>query len=114
MRSSVRINLVAPWYVDTGITKQADFIADNGAVLNMVGYAPMERVVDAMLRFAVQQELNGRAVGIFPRGNEDIGDDLEGGFGGLVLQKHLTEIALLVRNAAAKALGKEGPDTATQ
>jgi 5'-hydroxyaverantin dehydrogenase len=96
MRSSIRLNLVAPWFVDTGITKQDDFVADNGAVLGIVGYASMDRVVDAVMRFSSTQNLCGRSVGIFPRGNEDIHDDLEGGFGGAVVGKHMREIKAVV------------------
>jgi 5'-hydroxyaverantin dehydrogenase len=102
MHSSVRINLVAPWFVDTGITKQADFVQDNGAVLKIVGFASMDRVVDAVMRFSSTQELCGRSVGIFPRGSEDVGDDLEGGFGGAVVGKHMREIQAVVAQEMQK------------
>jgi 5'-hydroxyaverantin dehydrogenase len=108
-RSSVRVNLVAPWYIDTAITKQPDFLEDNGAILNIVGYASMDRVVDAIMRFSSDQALYGRAVGIFPKGNEDLGDDLEGRYGGAVLGKHMLEIALVVRQALAEQGGDNLP-----
>lgn len=96
MHSSVRINLVAPWYVDTGIAKQADFVEDNGAVLDIVGFVSMDRVVDAVMRLASVQELCGRSVGIFPKGSEDILDDLEGGYGGAIVGKHMREVQAVV------------------
>jgi 5'-hydroxyaverantin dehydrogenase len=112
LRSSIRINLVAPWYVDTNITKQPDFLVENRAVLEIIGFASMDRVVNAVVRFGVDQTLFGRAVGIFPRGDEDLGDDLEGAYGGTVLGKHMREIALVVRQKAKAAMeaqdGKTG------
>jgi 5'-hydroxyaverantin dehydrogenase len=102
MHSSIRINLVAPWFVDTAITKQADFLQDNGAVLGIVGYAAMDRVVDAVMRFSSIQDLCGRSVGIFPRGSEDVHDDLEGGYGGAVVGKHMHEIKEVVAQETQK------------
>jgi len=96
MHSSIRINLVAPWYVDTGIAKQPDFVEDNGAVLNIIGFVSMDRVVDAVVRFASVQELCGRSVGIFPKGSEDLLDDLEGGYGGAIVSKHMREVQAVV------------------
>ena len=96
MHSSIRINLVAPWYVDTGIAKQADFVEDNGAVLKIIGFVSMDRVVDAVVRFASVQELCGRSVGIFPKGSEDLLDDLEGGYGGAIVSKHMREVQAVV------------------
>jgi len=96
MHSSIRINLVAPWYVDTGIAKQPDFVEDNGAVLKIIGFVSMDRVVDAVVRFASVQELCGRSVGIFPKGSEDILDDLEGGYGGAIVSKHMREVQAVV------------------
>ncbi|KAI4692528.1 hypothetical protein J4E81_006943 [Alternaria sp. BMP 2799] len=96
MHSSIRINLVAPWYVDTGIAKQPDFVEDNGAVLNITGFVSMDRVVDAVVRFASVQELCGRSVGIFPKGSEDLLDDLEGGYGGAIVSKHMREVQAVV------------------
>ncbi|KAI4935167.1 uncharacterized protein J4E92_002454 [Alternaria infectoria] len=96
MHSSIRINLVAPWYVDTGIAKQADFVEDNGAVLHIIGFVSMDRVVDAVVRFASVQELCGRSVGIFPKGSEDLLDDLEGGYGGAIVSKHMREVQAVV------------------
>jgi 5'-hydroxyaverantin dehydrogenase len=70
----------------------------------------MDRFVDAMCRFATDQALCGRAVGIFPRGDEDLGDDLEGGYGGTILGKHMREIAVVVRQVRAKALSNAQAD----
>jgi 5'-hydroxyaverantin dehydrogenase len=104
MHSSIRINLVAPWYVDTGITKQADFVEDNTTVLDIVGFASMDRVVDSVMRLVSVQELCGRSVGIFPKGSEDILDDLEGGYGGAIVSKHMREIQGLVVQAMQKQM----------
>ncbi|KAF1828314.1 NAD(P)-binding protein, partial [Decorospora gaudefroyi] len=86
-QSCIRVNLVAPWFVNTAATQQPGFVHDNGAVLDIVGFASVDRVVDAVMRFGGDQALHGRAAGIFPRGDEDVGDDLEGAYGGLVVAK---------------------------
>jgi 5'-hydroxyaverantin dehydrogenase len=86
----VRVNLVAPWYVDTAMVRAIPALkGDLGFLLDVMGYAPMDRVMSAVLHFCANQELHGRAAGIFPMGNEDLGDDLEGAYSGMVLQKHM-------------------------
>ncbi|KAF2845548.1 NAD(P)-binding protein [Plenodomus tracheiphilus IPT5] len=95
VRSSppVRVNLVAPWYIDTAMTQTPEFLQSEASLLlNVMGYVPMERVVDPVLRFCVDDKLHGRAAGIFPACDEDIGDDLEGGYGGKVLSKHMADV----------------------
>jgi 5'-hydroxyaverantin dehydrogenase len=105
MRSSVRINLVAPAIINTAMTRQPHVQAADEAMTNLVGYTPIERVVDAVVRFAVEQEVSGRAVGIFPWVSEDLGDDLEGAYGGMTMGKHMKQVALMARKAMAKVEG---------
>lgn len=98
----VRVNLVAPWYIETDMTKAPEFLASEaGMLLNIMGFAPMDRVLSAVLQFCADQRLHGRAAGIFPLANEDLGDDLEGAYSGMVLQKHMKDIMLKVTRAMA-------------
>lgn len=68
------------------------FLEHNGPVLEVVGFASMNRAVDAVIRFALAQDLCRRSVDIFPSGNEDIGDDLKAGFGGAVVCEQMREV----------------------
>ncbi|KAF1847651.1 NAD(P)-binding protein [Cucurbitaria berberidis CBS 394.84] len=100
----VRINLVAPWYVDTAMTRKPEFVqSEAGFLLQVMGCAPMERVVDAVVRFSAEESLHGRVAGIFPHVNEDLGDDIVGGYGGIVLQKHMTIVTKEVVKFMAEA-----------
>ncbi|KAH5401526.1 hypothetical protein HBI32_171860 [Parastagonospora nodorum] len=106
---AVRINLVAPWYIETAMTQNTAFRASEaGQLLGIIGFAPMDRVVAAVLQFAANERLHGRAAGVFPTANEDLGDDLEGMYGGMVLQKHMQDVMVKVVRAmtAAVELGK--------
>jgi 5'-hydroxyaverantin dehydrogenase len=98
----VRVNLVAPWYIDTAINDSpAFFESDAAMIVKVVGFAPMERVMSAVLQFCADERLHGRAAGIFPFANEDLGDDLEGAYSGKVLQKHMGDIMVRVGKAMA-------------
>ncbi|KAH4180085.1 hypothetical protein HBI95_158730 [Parastagonospora nodorum] len=116
---AVRINLVAPWYIETAMTQNTAFrTSEAGQLLDIIGFAPMDRVVAAVLQFAANEQLHGRAAGVFPTENEDLGDDLEGIYGGMVLQKHMQNVMVKVVRAmtAAAELGKgelERTDSAT-
>lgn len=104
----VRVNLVAPWYIETAMTRDPEFLASEaGVLLNVMGFAPMDRVVDAVLRFSADGNLYGRAAGIFPASNEDLGDDLEGLFSGNVLQKHMSDVMQKVIKAMAEVEANE-------
>lgn len=93
----IRVNLVAPWYIETAMTQTTEFLqSEAGLLLNVMGYAPMDRVVDAVLRFSADGKLHGRAAGVFPVANEDLGDDLDGSFGGNVLSTHMSYIMVKV------------------
>ncbi|KAF1917473.1 hypothetical protein BDU57DRAFT_167467 [Ampelomyces quisqualis] len=96
----VRINLVAPWYIETAMTKAKDFVeSEAGILLNVMGFAPMERVTAAILQFAADERLHGRAAGIFPLANEDLGDDFEGAYSGIVLSRHMKDVIIKVTKA---------------
>lgn len=89
----VRVNLVAPCFIDTAMTRMSEFVdSEAGGMAKMMGFVPMENVTAAVLQFAADERLHGRAAGLFPNGSEDLGDDLEGGFGGPVVQKHFVPI----------------------
>jgi 5'-hydroxyaverantin dehydrogenase len=99
---AVRVNLVAPWYIKTAMTQASEFLASEaGLLLNVMGFAPMERVLSAVLQFCADERLHGRAAGIFPLANEDLGDDLEGAYSGKVLQKHMKDVMIKVTKAMA-------------
>lgn len=87
--AGVRVNLIAPWYIKTAMTTKDDepAIADH---LKVFGFAPMENVVDALLRFSADEGLAGRSAVIMPEGNYDIGDDIWDGFGGMVMQQRMS------------------------
>jgi 5'-hydroxyaverantin dehydrogenase len=109
---AVRVNLVAPWYIETAMTKDETFrSSEAGLLMKIIGFAPIERVVAAVLQFAANQQLHGRAAGVFPMANEDLGYDLEGMFGGRVTQKHMKDVMVKVAMAMAeqeKASGDGG------
>jgi 5'-hydroxyaverantin dehydrogenase len=94
------------------MTKDETFrSSEAGLLMKIIGFAPIERVVAAVLQFAANQQLHGRAAGVFPMANEDLGDDLEGMFGGRVTQKHMKDVMVKVARAMAeqeKANGNEG------
>lgn len=104
----VRVNLVAPWFIETAMTTTPEFLASEaGMLLNVMGYAPMDRVVSAVLQFCANEKLHGRAAGVFPVSNEDLGDDLEGSYSGQVLQKHMADVMVKVVQAMADAQKNE-------
>ncbi|KAH7335102.1 hypothetical protein BKA66DRAFT_577497 [Pyrenochaeta sp. MPI-SDFR-AT-0127] len=83
---AVRVNLVAPWFIETAMTTIPEFLSSEaGMLMSVMGYAPMEWVVSAVLQFCGNERLHGRAAGVFPTSNEDLGGDLEGSYSGKVL-----------------------------
>ncbi|KAF2792799.1 NAD(P)-binding protein [Melanomma pulvis-pyrius CBS 109.77] len=87
----IRINLIAPWFVKTPMTvdpskPDAESLMRAG---RMYGFAPMENVVDAIMRFSVNEKTTGRAALIMPDGNVDLEDDIWGGYGGPVMQQQM-------------------------
>lgn len=91
---AVRVNLVAPWFIKTAMNDTLH--EDTAALVKIVGFAPLERVTDAVMRFSADERLHGRAAGIFAMASEDLGDDLEGAFAGLVVQKHMSWVRQMV------------------
>ncbi|KAH7408762.1 hypothetical protein DE146DRAFT_388087 [Phaeosphaeria sp. MPI-PUGE-AT-0046c] len=104
----VRVNLVAPCFIDTAMTRRTEFVeSEAGGMAKIMGFVPMENVTTAIMQFAADQRLHGRAAGLFPNASEDLGDDIEGAFGGPVLQKHMSGIlADLVKAMTAMAAEK--------
>lgn len=103
----IRVNLVAPWYIETAMTQHPEFLqSEAGLLLSIMGFAPMDRVVDAVLRFSADESLHGRAAGIFPLANEDLRDDLEGSYSGQVLQKHMSDVMQKVVKGMAEMEAK--------
>ncbi len=89
----VRVNLVAPCFIDTDLTRAKSFVESTaGFMAKVMGFVPMERVVDSVMRFSADESLHGRVAGIFPAGDEDLGDDLEGSYAGPVVVKHFVPI----------------------
>ncbi|KAN0089650.1 short chain dehydrogenase reductase [Hyaloscypha variabilis] len=63
-KESIRVNLVAPWFVRTPILDQGiqDFLDGKG-----VGFATVDDACTAMLKIASDTTVNGRAIGIVHR-----------------------------------------------
>lgn len=105
---AVRVNLVAPCFIETAMTTAPEFVeSEAGGMAQLMGFVPMENVTAAILRFAADQRLHGRAAGLFPKASEDLGDDIEGSYSGLVLQKHMSSIMSdIVKTMTAMAAEK--------
>jgi 5'-hydroxyaverantin dehydrogenase len=105
----VRVNLIAPWYIDTPMVRALPALkGDLGFLIDVMGYAPMDRVISAVLHFCANDNLHGRAAGIFPLGNEDLGDDLEGAYAGIVLQKHMNDATAKLTKAMLAMEAQKG------
>ena len=85
-RVNARVNNVLPGYILTPLTKKVHQIEDPGEPSKATGYvlpwAPIELVVDACARCAVDDGIDGRSLGVFPSGVVDIEEDVESGYGG--------------------------------
>ncbi|KAF2187372.1 NAD(P)-binding protein [Zopfia rhizophila CBS 207.26] len=81
----IRINLVAPWFIKTSMTMGLR------EQMNHFGFAPIENVIDAVLRLGADEKVTGRAAIIMPEGNSDLGDDVWDGLAGPTVQKVLGE-----------------------
>ncbi|KAF2015414.1 NAD(P)-binding protein [Aaosphaeria arxii CBS 175.79] len=101
-QSGVRVNLVAPFYVKTPMTDVLE--GDSKASVHMLGFAPLENVVDAVLRFSANQELEGRSAVLSPQGSFDTEDDVYGSYGGVVMQKRMSA---MMEEILAKMAPKE-------
>ncbi|KAI9878199.1 MAG: hypothetical protein M1830_001591 [Pleopsidium flavum] len=100
----VRINLVAPWFVNTPMAESIVAIFEERGVL----VAKMETVVEAVVRCATDDNINGksslsdvecklmgescrsgRAIAVAPSGNIDLRDDAEGLDAGIEIEQFL-------------------------
>ncbi|KAL6363203.1 hypothetical protein LRP88_02611 [Fusarium phalaenopsidis] len=69
----IRSNLIAPWFIPTPMTEsQVEHLKGK------IQFAKVDDVVDAALRCAVDQRIQGRAIAVTPGGNVDLRDDPEG------------------------------------
>ncbi|OCK82963.1 NAD(P)-binding protein [Lepidopterella palustris CBS 459.81] len=87
--AGVRTNLIAPWYIKTPMTMREP--ADPEMNMELMGFVPIEGLVDAVVRVLADEECQGRAVAVFPEGNFDLGDNLYEGFAGPEMQRRLLE-----------------------
>lgn len=80
----VRINLIAPWAVQTAMTAPLLKIMESMGIQEGKGitFAKKETCAQAVGRCAVDESLHGRAFAVMPEGAFDIKDDVEGGYGG--------------------------------
>ncbi|KAJ9655043.1 hypothetical protein H2198_005983 [Neophaeococcomyces mojaviensis] len=85
-RVNARVNNLLPGYILTPLTKKVHQINDPNEPSKATGYklpwASIDYVVDACGRCAVDDSVDGRALGIFPSGVVDIEEDVETGYGG--------------------------------
>jgi 5'-hydroxyaverantin dehydrogenase len=82
---SVRVNLVAPTFLDTPMVTGAGMI--DHPVVKLIGIVPMRPVVDVIMRVAADESVQGRAVACMADGSKDLGDELRTGFAGAEAQK---------------------------
>ncbi|KAL2036454.1 hypothetical protein N7G274_010821 [Stereocaulon virgatum] len=82
---SYRINLIAPWVMDTPMSKDlAQICREKGFP---VGDA--KNVADAVIRCAADDSISGRALGIGAAETFDLRDDIEGLNAGIVMKDYL-------------------------
>ena len=87
----VRINLLAPYFVDTPLSAHlVPKLQEVGVKL-----AEISDVRDAALRLICDESIHGRAVGIWEGGPVDLGDDLGGDYGSHVIRSKFDEGAML-------------------
>lgn len=108
---TVRVNLVAPWFIPTAMTADPAFMASEaGAMMTAMGSAQLDGVIRAVMHFSADETAHGRAAGIFPQGIYDLGDDLEGGFAGKRTQQGMLDIVA----AMTAATNKQGEELTRQ
>ena len=85
-RVNARVNNLVPGYVLTPLTKKVHQIEDPSEPSKATGYklpwAPIDYVVEACGRCATDDEMDGRALGVFPSGVVDLDEEVESGYGG--------------------------------
>jgi 5'-hydroxyaverantin dehydrogenase len=88
---TVRINLLAPYFVSTPLT--AHLLP--GLLKMGIKMADLGDVTEAALRLVSDKSIHGRAVGIWQGGPVDLGDDLGGAFGSQVILDGVESGALM-------------------
>lgn len=85
-RVNARVNNLLPGYILTPLTKKVHQIENPNEPSKATGYklpwAPIDFVVEACAKCAVDDGVDGRSLGIFPSGVVDIEEDVETGYGG--------------------------------
>lgn len=101
----VRVNLVAPWYINTPMVENLD----NAAAVSHVQLfrcVPVESVVAAVVRFGADESISGRSAGIYPAGTFDVGDNIWEGYGGKGMQERMVvETGTIFKNLAEMEKG---------
>ncbi|KAL4954126.1 hypothetical protein BDW69DRAFT_183806 [Aspergillus filifer] len=84
---NIRVNAICPWAMKTpmiegALQRMADFgiLPDKG-----ISLVPHDVITGAVGRIVVDEEIQGRAIAIVPEGAVDLGDDIEGAYGGPTL-----------------------------
>ncbi|KAF3396763.1 5'-hydroxyaverantin dehydrogenase [Talaromyces pinophilus] len=84
---NIRVNAICPWamktpMIEAALQRMADFgiLPDKGITL-----VPHDVLTQALARIAVDESISGRAIAIVPEGAVDIGDDIDGSYGGTQL-----------------------------
>ncbi|KAL4967059.1 uncharacterized protein BDV14DRAFT_198521 [Aspergillus stella-maris] len=84
---NIRVNTLCPWAMKTpmvegALQRMADFgiLPDKG-----ISLVPHDVITNAVGRIVVDEEIQGRAIAIVPEGAVDLGDDIEGAYGGPAL-----------------------------
>jgi 5'-hydroxyaverantin dehydrogenase len=86
---NVRCNLIAPWAFKTSMTapileKMKEYGIEEGKGITFV---EQPKLTMAAARIASDENISGRTFAVVPEGAFDIGDDIEGGYGGPELQR---------------------------
>jgi 5'-hydroxyaverantin dehydrogenase len=88
-RVGARCNLIAPHYILTPMTA---YLAEK---VPRAAWARIEDVVEAVRRCATGEGgMDGRALGVFPEGIVDLGDDAEGSYAGPAVKEILEKISV--------------------
>ncbi|KAL4875692.1 hypothetical protein BJY04DRAFT_201388 [Aspergillus karnatakaensis] len=90
-RMNVRVNLIAPWtmktpMIEADLLKLAEYGIVEGRGITLVPHSVLS---EALGRIVVDEGIYGRAFAIVPEGAVDLGDDLQGAYGGPALAEIL-------------------------
>jgi 5'-hydroxyaverantin dehydrogenase len=81
---NTRINLIAPWGIITPMTQPILQVMKSMGIAEGKGmtFAKKKTCAQAVGSCVIDEGIHGRAVAIMPEGAFDIGDDVQGGYGG--------------------------------